>query len=256
MAQRRGMTTEIQAGLGWQLIVSGALVFVGCDPQATTTAPSLAHPYAPASVGDEWVYSIPQAHPEGKLPTTESIDRVLAVEPRGDRLVARVRSEFVGVSSERDLVISLAGVTPELGTMTSAVGEVRARVAEGVYLPRELAPGMRWDWRQELDTPVSSMAVVGRCAVVGHDSFHGHESVHVRCETHNHMTATVKTGVTLPPTEHVQTEDNYYVRGIGLVRSVTTSTSGYRAEKLLVRWQIAGAPPMRDTGPAIAVGAP
>ena len=249
MGQRRSTTTELEPGPGWQLLITGALVFVGCDPQAT----SQAHPYAPASVGDEWVYAMPQAHPAAPMPTTQSIDRILAAEQRGDRLVARVRSEFFGGTSERDLVISPLGVTPELGSMTSAVGEVKARVAEGVYLPRELSPGMRWDWRQELDTPVSSMSVVGRCAVVGHDSYRGQTAVHVRCETHNRMITAVKA---VPPVEHVQTEDNYYVRGIGLVRSVTTTPQGYRAEKLLVRWQIAGAPTWRDEPPAIAVGEP
>jgi hypothetical protein len=252
MAQRRSTTTEIEPSIGWQLLVTGALVFVACDPQ---TEP-LAHPYAPASVGDEWVYAIPQSHPAVKVPTTQSIDRIVAAEQRGDRMVARVRSEFFGSSSERDMVISPVGVTPELGSMTSAAGEVTARVAEGVYLPRELSPGMRWDWRQELDTPVSSMSVRGQCSVVGHDSYQGQTAVHVRCETHNRMITTVKTGHEVPPIEHVQTEDNYYVRGIGLVRSVTTTPAGYRSEKLLVRWQIAGAPPMGAETPAIAVGEP
>ncbi|MDC0673164.1 hypothetical protein [Nannocystis radixulma] len=252
MAQRRSTTTEIEPGVGWQLVVSGALVFVGCDPPASWQA----HPYAPASVGDEWVYSIPQAHPGVKEPTTQSIDRILAAEQRGDRLVARVRSEFFGGNSERDLVITAIGVTPEIGTMTSSVGEVTARAAEGVYLPRELSLGMRWDWRQELDTPVSAMAVAGRCAVVGHDWFRGQTAVHVRCETHNRMTTTAKIGAAVPPIEHVQTEDNFYVRGLGLVRSVTTTPQGYRSEKLLVRWQVAGAPLVAVDTPAIAVGEP
>ncbi|MFY0538175.1 hypothetical protein [Nannocystis pusilla] len=128
MAQRRSTTTELEPGPGWQLLITGALVFVGCDVQATAPAH---HPYAPASVGDEWVYAMPQAHPAVQVPTTQSIDRILAAEQRGDRLVARVRSEFFGGTSERDLVISPLGVTPELGSMTSAVGEVKARVAEG-----------------------------------------------------------------------------------------------------------------------------
>jgi hypothetical protein len=252
MAQRRSTTTEIEPGMGWQLVVSGALVFVGCDPQTTSPA----HPYAPASVGDEWVYSIPQTHPGVQMPTTQSIDRIVAAERRGDRLVARVRSEYFGASSERDMVITSLGVTPELGSMTSSAGEVTARVAEGVYLPRELSPGMSWTWRQELDTPVSSMSVSGRCSVIGHEAYRGQTAVHVRCETHNRMSMTVKSSPAAPPVEHVQTEDNYYVRGIGLVRSVTTTPQGYRSEKVLVRWQIAGAPSMLADAPAIAVGEP
>ncbi|PCC70146.1 hypothetical protein SAMN02745121_03533 [Nannocystis exedens] len=130
MARRRSTTTELEPGPGWQLIVTGALVFVGCDPQTMSSA---AHPYAPASVGDEWVYAIPQAHPGVQVPTTQPLDRIVAAEQRGDRGVARVRSEYFGGTSERDLVISPLGVTPELGSMTSAAGEVRARVAEGVW---------------------------------------------------------------------------------------------------------------------------
>jgi hypothetical protein len=252
MPQRRSTTTELEATLGWRLIVTGALVLVGCDPHTTAAG----HPYAPASVGDEWVYALPQSQPAGSVPATQSIDRIVAAEQRGDRWVARVRSETLGSASERDLVISALGVTPELGSMTSAVGEVTTRAAEGVYLPRELSPGMRWDWRQELDTPMSSMSVFGRCSVVGHDSYRGQSAIHVRCETHNRMITTMKTGAEVPPAWHVQTEDNYYVRGIGLVRSVTTTPQGYRAEKVLVRWQVAGAPGWSDDRPAIAIGEP
>ncbi|MDC0722010.1 hypothetical protein [Nannocystis bainbridge] len=255
MAQRRSTTTEIEPGPGWQLIVTGALVFVGCDVQSAPP-PSTEHPYAPASVGDVWEYAMPQSHPAVQVPTTRSTDRIVAAERRGERLVARVRSDFQGGTSERDMVISQLGVTPEIGSMTSAAGEVTTRVAEGVYLPRELSPGMRWEWRQELDTPVSSMAVFGRCAVVGEDGFRGQTAVHVRCETQTRMITTLKTGFAVPPVEHVQHEDNYYVRGLGLVRSVTTMAQGYRAEKLLIRWQVAGAPAFVEETPTIAVGDP
>lgn len=248
MVQRRGSTTEVDAGGGWQLVVAGALVLVGCDPRpAGPQAQAQAHPYAPASVGDEWVYAIPQSHPNVAMPTTESVERIVAVEQRGDRLVARVRSEFFGASSERDLVIGPPGVTPEIGGMTSSVGDVNARVAEGVYLPRALTAGMQWDWRQEIDTPASTMAVAGRCAVIGAAEFRGLPAVHVRCETKNHMTTAVQ-GAPPQTIDHVQTEDNYYVRGLGLVRSVTTTPQGYRSEKVLVRWQVAGGPKM--AGPA------
>lgn len=253
MAQRRGSTTELDTSSGWQLVLAGALVLVSCDPRAASSqAP--AHPYQPATVGDEWVYTIPQSRPAVQIPTTESVERIVAVEQRGDRLVARVHAEFFGSRSERDLVIGPLGVTPEIGGMTSTVGDVNAQVAEGVYLPRELSPGMQWDWRQELSTPISTMSVSGSCRVVGGGEFQGLGAVHVRCETKNHVLTTLQGGK--PQTiDHVQVEDNYYVRGLGLVRSVTTTPQGYRSEKVLVRWKVAGAPGgqagAKDT-PAIA----
>lgn len=229
VALRRGMTTEIEPGEDWQLVLSGALAYVACEAPALSPA----HPFAPASVGDEWVYTHAQAHAAGQVATTESVERIVSVTRDGDRLVARVRSEYVGASSERDLVITPLGVTPEIGTMMSSAGEVRARAVEGVYLPRELTPGVQWEWRQELETPASSMSVVGRCEVVGLASFEGRSAVRVRCETRIRMTATAAS-------EHVQVEDNDYVRGIGLVRSVTTAAAGYRAEKSLIRRRVAG----------------
>lgn len=235
MAERRSSTTEVEVTGGWQLVTAGALVLVSCDP-----TPSQAHPYAPASVGDTWVYAIPQSYPGATMPATESVERIVRAERRGDRLVARVRSEYFGSTSERDLVITPLGVSPDIGAMTTSVGDVTVRAAEGVFLPRELSPGMRWDWRQELDSSFSRMSVSGRCEVVGPAEFQGLPAVHVRCETRNRMIATAKDNP-VQQLDHVQTEDNDYVRGIGLVRSVTTTPAGYRSEKLLVRWQVAGA---------------
>jgi hypothetical protein len=255
MTSRRSSTTELEPSTGWQLVMFGALAFVSCDPRAVQ---GLEHPYAPASVGDEWVYSIPQTYPGVAVPSSQSVERIVSAERRGDRLVARVRSEFTGTTfAERDLVIDAKGVTAEIGTMTSGVGDVTVKVAEGVYLPRELSAGMSWSWRQEIDTPISSMKVVGRCSVVGDGVFDGMTAVHVRCETQNQMTTMIK-GAPPQAIDHVQTEDNYYVRGLGLVRSITTTPAGYRSEKVLIRWQVAGAPakgaPAKgaDT-PAIAV---
>ncbi|HEY8380230.1 MAG TPA: hypothetical protein VIK91_27260 [Nannocystis sp.] len=246
MTQRRGSTTELDASHHWQLVVTGALAIVSCDPRQASSQ-ALTHRYQPTTVGDEWVYRISQSHPAVQLPTTESVERIVAVEQRGDRLVARVHAEFFGSRSERDLVIGPLGVTPEIGDMTSSVGDVNAQVVEGVYLPRELSPGMRWDFRQQLNTPISKMSVSGTCQVVGDGEFQGMGAVHVRCETKNHVVTTMQ-GAPPQTIEHVQIEDNYYVRGLGLVRSVTTTPQGYRSEKVLVRWNVAGAPGGPATG--------
>lgn len=256
MARPRGSTTDIEATGTWQLHLVGALAIVACD-QRPTEPSSFVHPYAPAQVGDEWVYSTGQMSPGMQdLRGTESIERIMSVFHHGERLVARVRSESPGnpgAGSERDLVIDGLGVSPEIGTMTTAIGPVTARVVEGVYLPRELTAGMAWNWRQEIDTPMSSMRVEARCEVVGPTQVGTpagqFAAVHVRCALHNHMSVAAKDSP-VPPAEHTQTEDNYYVRGIGLVRSMTTGAAGYASEKVLLRYKVAG------VRPAIAVGRP
>lgn len=236
MAEPRGSTTEVEGGSGWHLVVSGALAYVACAAESTPW-----HPYAPASVGDTWTFSLVQESAAGTLPTTETIDQIVAVARDGERLVARLRSDFVGASSERDLVISPLGVSPEVGAMTTPIGTMTTQTSEGVYLPRTLTSGMRWTWRQELDAPTSTSSVVGRCAVIGRETIAGMAAVHVRCEMQSLMVAR-DNPAGLARAEYVQIEDNFYVWGIGLVRSVTTTPSGYRAEKLLLRYQVAGAP--------------
>jgi hypothetical protein len=195
-----------------------------------------------------------------ELPGLETVERIVSVLHHGERLVARVRSEAPGnpaAGNERDLVIVGFGVSPEIGTMQSAVGPVTTRAAEGVYLPRELTVGMSWSWRQEIETPMSTMQVEALCEVVGPAQVGTpagqFSAVHVRCVTHNRMTVTLADSPA-PPTEHTQTEDNYYVRGIGLVRSTTAANQGYVSEKVLVRYRVAGAP--AGEKPAIAVGTP
>lgn len=264
MGKPRGSTTEIEATGGWQLHLIGALAIVACDQRPSGEPPGLEHPYAPASVGDEWVYTTGQSYPGIQaLPGMTSIDRIVSVFRHGDRLVARVRSEAPGnpgANSERDLVITGLGVSPEIGTMQSAIGAVTTRVAEGVFLPRELTAGMSWNWRQEIDTPMSTMQVEALCEVVGPAPVATpagqFSAVHVRCVLHNRMTMTLKDSP-VPPSEHTQTEDSYYVRGIGLVRSATEANQGYSSEKLLVRYTVAGARGgAAADGPAIAVGSP
>lgn len=261
MGKPRGSTTEIEATGTWQLHLIGALAIVACDQRPPAMAVGLAHPYAPASVGDEWVYTTGQAYPGApKLPGAETIDRIVGVFEHGERLVARVRTESPGnpgADHERDLVVVPLGVTPEIGTMTSAVGPVTTRVTDGVFLPRELTAGMAWNWRQEIDTPMSTMQVEARCQVIGPEQVWTpagqFSAVHVRCVLHNRMTVTMKDSP-VPPTEHTQTDDSYYVRGLGLVRVATASGQGYTSEKLLLRYRVAGAP--AGEVPAIAVGEP
>lgn len=260
MGKPRGSTTEIAATGGWQIHLVGALAIVACD-QRPAEPVGLQHPYAPAHVGDEWVYGTGQFYPGvPDVPGTRSVDRIVSVLEHAERLVARVRSESPGnpgASSERDLVIVGFGVSPEIGTMTTTVGPVTTRVAEGVFLPRELTAGMSWNWRQEIDAPRSIMLVEARCEVIGPAQIGvpagQFSAVHVRCTMVTRMRVAAM-DLPAPPAEHTQTEDNYYVRGIGLVRSVTASGQGYASEKVLLRYTVAGAP--EGERPAIAAGTP
>lgn len=243
-------TTELDAGSSWQLQVVGALVLVACDPPPGTAPPGPEHPFAPAAVGDEWVYTISQQHPAVAMPGAEAIERILRAERAHGRLVARVRTELPGnpaATSERDLVITAEGVSPDIGSMLSAQGMVLVRSAAGIFLPRALTPGLTWQWSQEIEAPTSTMAVSATCEVVGEAQVQAPSgafaAVHVRCVTRNLMRPLPVKGspLEIPPIDHAQTDDAYYVRGVGLVRSVTTMATGYRSEKLLVRYRTGAA---------------
>lgn len=252
MPRRIADTTELGGGSAWRLEVVGALVLVACDPPAwrPPAADELDHPYAPAAVGDEWEYEVSQHHPSLKMPSAAWIDRILRAERAHGRLIARVRSELPGnpaATHERDLVITPEGVSADIGTMTTGSGDVQVREAKGTYLPRSLAPGLTWQWSQEIDTPLSTMSVSATCEALSEALVRGpsgvYSAVHVRCVTRNLMkTLPVKgSPVEIPPIDHTQTEDNYYARGVGLVRSLTTTPAGYLSERLLVRYRPAAA---------------
>lgn len=224
----RGDTTELGDAGAWRMELAGALVVVAWVDEGG------AHPFAPVGVGAAWVYAVSQA----SGPASEASEEIVAARRDGARTIARVRGVAGGGVSERDLVIDRSGVRPDIGTMTSVAGPVVTRAAEGVYLPRALAPGRTWRWRQSLEMPSATIDVEGVGEALGEvavavpaGSF---VAVHVRCAVRSRMRT--PTG----ELEIVQAQDNFHARGVGLVRSVTAVAGGHASEKVLLRWTAGG----------------
>lgn len=224
----RGDTTELGEAGEWRMELDGALVAVG---RASADA---GHPFVPVGVGDAWVYAVSQSTGV----TSEASEAIVAVRRDGERTIARVRGVSAGGVSERDLVIDRRGVSPDIGAMTTASGVVETIAADGVYLPKVLTPGCAWRWRQSLAMPGSTVEVEGAGEALGEVEVTVPAgvfvAVHVRGAVRSRMKAA--TG----PLEVVQTDDNFYVRGVGLVRSVTATGHGYVSEKVLLRWSVGG----------------
>jgi hypothetical protein len=262
VGRARASEVEVVEHSPWRLVIVGALVLVCCDPAtrpaAVVEAPAEDPGFAPASVGDAWTYRTGQTSPGLVMPGATTTDRIVAGAREGGRFVGRVVSEDAGnpaANSERGLIVTPAGVSPDIGTMTTAIGPVTTLRSSGVFLPAQLPAGLRWTWTQTLESPISTMEVRGSAEVIGPEQVTvpagSFAAVRVRSEVRNHV---VTRGGTVPPIEHVQRDDSWYVRGLGLVKAVTTTT-GYSAEKVLVAYQVQGAP-VGQGSPQIAVGAP
>lgn len=249
---------EVVTDSPWRLVIVGALVLVACDPiaapppAATTPAPA---GFAPTSVGDSWTYHTSQTTPGLAMPAATATERISSGAQEGTRWSGRLITEDAGnpgANSERSLIVTPAGVSPDIGTMTTAIGPVTVIKTSGVFLPAELTPGLRWSWTQAIDSPISTMEVAGSGEVIGAEQVTvpagTFAAVRVRSETRNHVIG--KTGG-IPPIDHVQRDESWYVRGLGLVKNVTQLGTGYRAEKVLVRYSVRGAP----TGVPQAAGA-
>ena len=272
MGRVHASEVEVDASSPWRLVIVGALVFVACDPPAPTEArqagqaqrsdavAAAALPgFAPNTIGDTWTYQTSQTSPGVAMPGATSTDRIVSGAQEGTRWVGRLITEDAGnkaANSERSLILTAAGVSPDIGTMTTSIGPVTTSKSSGVYLPTELTPGLRWAWTQALESPISTMEVAGSAEVIGTQRVTvpagTFEAVVVRSEVKNHV---VSKGGTIPPIDHVQRDESWYVRGLGLVKNVTQTDAGYRADKLLVRYSVHGAP----TGPApaqLATGTP
>jgi hypothetical protein len=253
MVRPRASDVEVHGQTTWRLVAVGAMVLVRCDPARAGPG------FSPMTVGDTWTYRTTQ-QASVPMPGATATERVVSTTQDGARRVARIVSEDASnpqAGSERSQVVTAAGVLPDVGTMTTAIGPVTTVRSEGVFLPAELTPGLRWTYAQELDSPISTMSVTGAGEVVGIESVRvpagRFEAVRVRSEVRNHVV--VKDGA-VPPIDHVQRDECWYVRGLGLVRSVTES-EGYRAEKLLVAFAVRGAPaPATDDPLQIAVDPP
>ena len=264
MGKVRPSEVEVDVGSPWRLVIVGALVLVTCDPgaapaEADASAQVRSPGYAPNTVGDTWTYRTSQVAPGLVMPGATSTDRIVSGAPAGARWIGRMVSEDAanpGANSERSLILEAGAVSPDIGTMTTTIGPVTTVRSSGVYLPVDLTPGLRWSWTQTIDSPISTMDVAGSAEVVGAAKVTvpagTFEAVMVRSEVVNHVVS--KTG-TIPPIDHVQRDESWYVRGLGLVKNVTRAGAGYSAEKVLVRYSVQGAPVGGQVA-QIAVGAP
>lgn len=266
MARAHASEVVVEEANAWRLVLVGALVFVACDagpgPAPVGEAGAVAagkHPYAPATVGDTWTYRTSQASPGLAMPGATATDTIVSGGASGSGWAGRLTTVDrgnPGANSERSLVITAAGVSPDIGTMTTSIGPVTTVKTGGVFLPVDLPAGLRWSWSQTIDSPISTMDVVGSAEVVGVQKVSvpagTFEAVLVRSETKNHV---VTRGGAVAPIDHVQRDESWYVRGLGLVKNLTHAGAGYSADKVLVAYSVQGAPAGQASA-QIAGGAP
>ena len=229
----RPWASEVEVGeSGWRLDAKGELRwadwFVGG--------------YSPVSLGDVWVYSTRQ----GEGAALETCERVLAAGWVGEAWVARVRSECVGhpgADSERSVIVTAEGLSPDIGEMTTGIGPVRVLATHGVYLPRALRAGLRWAWGQRLITPLAEMAVEGTAEVVGEVAVTVPAGSFVAMLVRGEICSrVVMHAATVPAIEHRQLDDAWVVRGLGLVRHCSVGAAGQDCVKELCKYRVRGAP--------------
>ena len=245
MRTRGGHASEIDldAPGDWQLVTAGGRVEV-----VHVAAPG----FTPASPGDVWDYCTTQPG----QPPLHSRDRVLAARQQGDLWIARMGCEIAEVPAarcERDLVIAADGLSPDIGTMTSAAGPVRTTSTRGLYLPRALPVGLRWRWAQQLEMPLATMEVTGTGEVVSVEQVTvpagSFEAVRVHGEVVSRVVLRSPAGS--PPIESVQRDTSYWVRGLGLVRSVSVGPPEQQRDKVLVAYEVRGASARQARGRAV-----
>ena len=237
MRGRYASEVDLDAPGDWQLVTEGGRVEV--------VHVAIQAGFMPATPGDVWDYCTTQPG----QPPLHSRDRVLAARQQGDRWIARMCGEvpeYPAALSERDLVLTAAGVSPDIGTMTSAAGPVHTISTRGLYLPRTLPVGLRWAWSQQLEMSLATMEVTGTGEVVAIEQVTvpagSFEAVLVYGEILSHVLLRSPAGS--PPIESVQRDVSYWVRGLGLVRSVSVGPPEQR-EKMLVGYDVRGASPPR-----------
>lgn len=233
----RSWASEVDvAEVGWRLDASGELRWEEGDDGA-------AGGYSPASAGDFWMYSTRQ----GEGAAIETCERVVSAAWVGDAWVARLRSEHVGnpaADSERSLIVTVEGVSPDIGEMTTGIGPVRVLSTHGVFLPRAPRPGQRWSWGQRLTTPLAEMEVEGTGEAVGEVAVKvpagRFVAMLVRGESYSRVTMHAPKGA--PAIEHRQQDEGWVVRGLGLVRHCSLGATGQGCVKELHRYAVRGAP--------------
>ena len=130
-----------------------------------------------------------------------------------------------GSVTERDLVLTHEGVSPDIGTMKTAFLTMKTVSTTGVYLPIDLGAEKRtWQCTQIM----TSSRVASDLESVGVESVRvpagDYEAVHVK------VTVRGNAG-------HVQNDDVFFARGVGLVKYVQSAKNGYRSERVLVRFE-------------------
>ena len=233
--QGRASEVDLDPQGDWQLVTDGAQIEV----VHTRALPG----FMPATPGDVWEYCSTQPG----TPAMHSCDRVLAARREDGLWIARLRSEIrehPAALCERDLVLAPAGVLPDIGTMTSGSGPVHTLTTSGLYLPSVLPIGLRWRWTQQLEMTMATMEVMGTAEVMAIErvtvpagSF---EAVRVHAEVVTHMDLRAPAGA--GPIESVQLDISHWVRGLGLVRSSGLGPPDQRRDKMLVAYNVRGAP--------------
>ena len=150
--------------------------------------------------------------------------------------------ELAAALSERDLVIAAAGVLPDIGTMTSGSGPVYTRETHGLYLPHALPVGLRWTWGQQLEMPGATLEVTGTAEVMAIERVTVPAGSFEAVRVHGEIFSRVQLAGS-PVLESVQRDASHWVRGVGLVQSIGLGPPDPQRAKVLVAYDVRGAPP-------------
>lgn len=189
----------------------------------------LTHPYQPIHEGDTRTYQT--THSGTMALVSTSTERVVSVERGIDRVVARISDtqDTTSTTSEHSMILTPLGISPDIGMLRFTGGSVSTLSTTGVYLPMDLALAHeKWSYTQVL----GSSEVKADAEVVGIETVSvpagEYQAVHVKGELMNGR--------------HTQHEHAWYARDVGLVKSVTATKTGYRAEMVLVSFKPGASP--------------
>lgn len=199
-----------------------------------------AHPFFPLVPGSAWSYTTRQDHATGELAGVASTLTVRSLRREPGRLVAEVvdRVEPAGQESAYEIVAALDGILPGVGRMRVGELELTSADPSGLYLPFALGLDHAWSYGVTYLSPVSRTVVRGSMRAVAEAELSTPAGrfrvLHLCGELRTELTSA---GIAGRPVVQVQHEDHFYARGVGLVRAVTWTGSGYSSVKELTAYR-------------------
>src|SRR5262249_4998693 len=156
----------------------------------------------------------------GRLPAADLLERVAAVRATDVECEVDLETQWShGPWTRHTLRFTRDGQLPHLA-MESSSGTVVTRASRGVYLPATFELGQQWDYAIEYETAQQRARLSGRGSVVGFERVEvpagAFDALHVLRTTHHRVETLPVEGMQPQPSlDAEQTDDEYWVRGVG-----------------------------------------